>query len=74
MAIEGWACSFVNNFKASAKGWGIPMIPTLFGPFRIWMYPRIFRSNKVKKAMANKIKMYVIRENEIEGIIIIKKE
>lgn len=33
-AIEGVACSFTNSFRASAMGWGRPMIATLFGPFR----------------------------------------
>lgn len=27
--------SLVNNFAASAKGWGSPTNPTLFGPFRV---------------------------------------
>ena len=30
----GEVISFVNNFAASARGWGRPRIPTLFGPFR----------------------------------------
>ena len=32
----GRDCSLVNNFRASAKGWGSPVILTLFGPFRFW--------------------------------------
>lgn len=54
LAMVGFACSFTRSFKASANGWGIPIIPTLLGPFRIWKYPRALRSSKVKKAMANK--------------------
>jgi len=30
----GVVCSFVNSLIASAKGWGSPIIITLFGPFR----------------------------------------
>lgn len=37
----------LNNLIASLKGWSNPNIPTLLGPFRIWIYLRIFRSNKV---------------------------
>lgn len=33
-AGEGDACSFKNNFSASARGWGRPIRATLFGPFR----------------------------------------
>lgn len=40
---------------ASANGWRIPYGPTMFGPFRNCMYPRIFRSTKVRKAMAIRI-------------------
>lgn len=45
--------SLINNFRASAKGWTIPQIPTLLGPLRICIYPRTFRSRSVKKATAN---------------------
>lgn len=34
--LKGIDCSFTNSFRASAKGWGIPIILTLFGPLRIW--------------------------------------
>lgn len=34
-ANEGRDCSFRNSLKASASGWGIPLIETLFGPFRV---------------------------------------
>lgn len=30
----GREISLENSFRASAKGWGIPMRLTLFGPFR----------------------------------------
>jgi len=42
--------SLVNNLIASLKGWGIPINPTLFGPLRSCLYPRIFRSNNVINA------------------------
>lgn len=37
----------LNSFNASLKGCKIPNKPTLFGPFRIWIYPKIFRSRIV---------------------------
>lgn len=35
---------------ASEKGCKIPSVPTLFGPKRICIYPKIFRSSSVMKA------------------------
>jgi len=32
----GLTNSFLNNLIASAKGWGRPINPTLFGPLRNW--------------------------------------
>lgn len=46
--------SFVYNLIASENGCKIPINPTLFGPNRICIYPKIFRSNKVIKATATK--------------------
>lgn len=43
----GLDCSFVNSLMASANGTGIPIRPGLFGPFRVWKYPRNFRSIRV---------------------------
>lgn len=37
----------LKSFKASLKGCKIPIIPTLLGPFRIWIYPKNFRSKIV---------------------------
>ena len=54
--------SFINNFTASLKGCKIPLKEVLFGPLRSCDKPKIFRSNKVKKATLT-----------ITGIIIIKK-
>ena len=48
--IIGYLISFKNNFTASANGTISPIGPGLLGPFRIWMYPRTFRSIKVKNA------------------------
>lgn len=48
--IDGTTNSFVNSLIASLKGWGIPATPTLLGPFRNWLYPKIFRSNNVINA------------------------
>jgi len=36
LIIVGIVCSFTNSFMASAKGWAIPIIDTLFGPLRNW--------------------------------------
>ena len=36
-AIVGLFSSFENSLIASANGWGIPLILTLFGPLRSWM-------------------------------------
>lgn len=37
----------LKSFRASLKGCKIPINPTLLGPFRIWIYPKIFRSKIV---------------------------
>jgi hypothetical protein len=50
LATNGWVDSLVKSLIASANGWGTPIHPTLLGPLRIWMYPKTFRSNKVKNA------------------------
>jgi len=34
----------LKSLIASAIGCRIPIIPTLFGPFRIWIYLKVFRS------------------------------
>lgn len=36
LAYIGIFSSFVNNFTASAIGWGMPDRATLLGPFRSW--------------------------------------
>lgn len=46
----GHLISLVYNFTASDKGCKIPMIPTLLGPKRICIYPKIFRSKRVINA------------------------
>jgi hypothetical protein len=43
----GFVSSLVSSFSASANGCGIPLNPTLLGPFRKWKYPKNFRSIKV---------------------------
>jgi NADH-ubiquinone oxidoreductase chain 1 len=42
--------SLVNNLIPSLKGWSNPYIPTILGPFLIWVYPNIFLSIKVNNA------------------------
>lgn len=59
--VRGRIGSFINSFMASANGWRIPYGPTMFGPFRSCIYPKIFRSTRVRKAMA--IRMGIRRVN-----------
>ena len=54
-AVDGFKVSFINSFKASANGCNRPYGPTTFGPFRNCIYPKTFRSTKVKKATASNI-------------------
>jgi len=53
--VVGYNISLENNLIASLKGWTIPIIITLLGPFRNWEYPKIFRSNRVINATFTKI-------------------
>jgi len=46
----GKTSSFEKSLIASLNGWANPTTLTLLGPFRIWLYPRILRSNKVTNA------------------------
>lgn len=50
--VKGRIGSFINNFMASANGCKMPYGPTMLGPFRSCMYPKILRSTNVRKAMA----------------------
>lgn len=46
--IVSWLIKcLLNSLIASLKGCKIPINPTLFGPFRIWIYPKILRSKIV---------------------------
>ena len=53
--LLGLIFSFIINFIASAIGCSSPKNPTILGPFRICVLPRIFRSISVKKATVNNI-------------------
>ena len=53
--------SLENNLIASLKGCINPIKLTLLGPFRIWLYPKILRSNKVTNATLTKIKIIKIK-------------
>lgn len=53
--VRGRKGSLVKSFTASAIGCKRPYGPTMFGPLRSCMYPRIFRSTNVKKATASRI-------------------
>lgn len=46
--IVSWLIKFLlKSLSASLNGCRIPNRPTLLGPFRIWIYPKIFRSKIV---------------------------
>lgn len=51
----------MNSLRASEMGCGKPWSDTLFGPFRVWEYPKIFRSSNVKKAIAARARRIVSR-------------
>ena len=53
--------SFLNSFKASASGWGRPIMLTLLGPFRVCMYPSTFRSISVKNPTLRATHSIIIR-------------
>ena len=53
--LKGDSNWFLKSLTASAIGCKTPIILTLLGPSRYWLYPKIFRSNKVIKATFNKI-------------------
>lgn len=50
--VVGRNGSLINSFTASAIGWRRPYGPTILGPFRSCIYPRTFRSIKVRNATA----------------------
>lgn len=51
---EGHSISLVKSLIASLKGWAIPTILTLLGPFRTCLRPKILRSRRVIKATFTK--------------------
>lgn len=53
--VSGRRGSLVNNFTASANGCSKPCGPTMFGPLRSCMYPKVFRSTSVRNAIAKRI-------------------
>lgn len=59
--VEGRIGSLINSFKPSAIGWSRPIGPTILGPFRSCIYPKTFRSTKVKNATANSTGIIYIR-------------
>ena len=50
--VRGRKGSLMNSLTASAMGWRRPYGPTMFGPFRSCIYPRTFRSIRVRNATA----------------------
>ena len=62
--------SLVKSLIPSKKGWKIPKKKTLLGPIRFCERPKIFRSNKVKKATESKMPTRKIKISKIKKIII----
>lgn len=53
--MVGFVASFVMSFSPSAIGCNRPKGPTRLGPFRCCIYPRSFRSSRVRNATAIRI-------------------
>jgi len=53
--------SLEKSLIASLNGCINPIILTLLGPLRIWLYPKILRSNNVTNATFTKIKIIKIK-------------
>lgn len=66
----GHLISFEYNLTASAMGCKSPRIPTLFGPIRICMYPKIFRSKSVINATLTKEKIKIVSRDIICKVFI----
>lgn len=61
----------MKSFSASAIGWGIPIILTLLGPFRSWIYPSSLRSSSVKNAIASNAQRKIVIVETINLIYIV---
>ena len=59
--VEGRLGSLIKSFRPSANGWSRPQGPTTLGPLRACMWPRIFRSTRVRKATARRTQIIKIR-------------
>ena len=57
----GKTSSFEKSLIASLNGCINPIILTLLGPLRIWLYPNTLRSNSVTNATFTKIKIIKIK-------------
>lgn len=71
-ACDGWTGSLINNLIPSANGCRSPKGPTMLGPLRSCMYPKTFRSTKVRKATAIKTIIKVSKEFAICEIIMFR--
>ena len=63
--------SFTNSLIPSATGCSRPIGPTVFGPFRCCAELMIFRSRRVKKAIATKVVIIIVSKFIIWGALII---
>ena len=61
---KGKFVSFLHNLAASAKGVRSPIMPGLLGPLRVWIYPKNFRSKRVKNATATRTDT-IVRNQDI---------
>lgn len=59
--VDGRTGSFMKSFSPSAIGCRRPYGPTTLGPLRSCIYPRTFRSTRVRRATARRTKIIRIR-------------
>ena len=67
----GWMGSFTNSLIPSATGCKSPFGPTVFGPLRCCAELIIFRSKRVKKAIAIKVVITIVNKFIICSALII---
>jgi len=70
LELKGNTSSLEKSLMASLNGCAIPIVLTLLGPLRNWLYPKIFRSSRVTKATFTKTdKTKIIYLIELKKII-----
>lgn len=69
--VSGRSGSLMKSFRASAIGWRRPWGPTTLGPLRSCIYPRTFRSIRVRNATASNTG--TIMERRFTRYIVLKR-